>query len=91
MPPKPHREGEGEWLFLRFYDFEPGGLLTFNVITLQRAEGRRLAAAGLAPRGSGRSVRRELAAALAAGGLRRSHLLGRHARRSLVRRVQRRT
>jgi len=29
-------EGEKEWLFLRFYDFEPDGLITFNIITLQR-------------------------------------------------------
>jgi len=25
MEPQSHREGESEWLFLRFYDFEPGG------------------------------------------------------------------
>ena len=30
------REGQNEWLFQRFYDFEPNGLLTFNVITLRR-------------------------------------------------------
>jgi SAM-dependent methyltransferase len=36
MPPQSHREGEDEWLFLRFYDFEPHGTLAFNVVTLHR-------------------------------------------------------
>jgi glycine/sarcosine N-methyltransferase len=36
MEPQFHREAEAEWLFLRFYDFEPDGLLTFNVVTLRR-------------------------------------------------------
>jgi len=36
MPPQAHREGEKEWLFVRFYDFNPDGTLTFNVITLRR-------------------------------------------------------
>jgi glycine/sarcosine N-methyltransferase len=36
MGPQAYREGETEWLFLRFYDFEPDGLLTFNVVTLRR-------------------------------------------------------
>jgi SAM-dependent methyltransferase len=36
MEPQAHREGETEWLFLRFYDFNPNGLLTFNVVTLRR-------------------------------------------------------
>ncbi|MCX6026394.1 MAG: class I SAM-dependent methyltransferase [Chloroflexi bacterium] len=36
MEPQAHREGEREWLFMRFYDFDPDGLLTFNIITLQR-------------------------------------------------------
>ncbi|MGC8787351.1 MAG: class I SAM-dependent methyltransferase, partial [Anaerolineae bacterium] len=30
--PQYHREGEWEWLFLRFYDFEPDGTLTFNLV-----------------------------------------------------------
>jgi glycine/sarcosine N-methyltransferase len=30
------RDGEQEWLFVRFYDFDPDGLLTFNIITLAR-------------------------------------------------------
>lgn len=39
MEPQSHREGETEWLFLRFYDFEPDGKLTFNLATLRRSEG----------------------------------------------------
>lgn len=38
MPPQAHREGGQEWLFIRFYDFNPDGTLTFNVITLRRQE-----------------------------------------------------
>jgi glycine/sarcosine N-methyltransferase len=38
MEPQSHREGGKEWIFLRFYDYLPGGLLRFNVITLQREE-----------------------------------------------------
>jgi SAM-dependent methyltransferase len=30
------RPDEQEWLFVRFYDFDPDGLLTFNIITLAR-------------------------------------------------------
>jgi SAM-dependent methyltransferase len=36
MEPQHHREGESEWLFVRFYDFEAGGGLTFNLVTLRR-------------------------------------------------------
>lgn len=36
MEPQSHREGDTEWLFLRFYDFDPDGLVTFNILTLQR-------------------------------------------------------
>ncbi len=39
MGPQARREGEREWLFLRFYDFEPDGLLTFNVVALRRQGG----------------------------------------------------
>ena len=45
MGPQAHREGadgedsEREWLFLRFYDFEADGTLTFNVVTLRREGG----------------------------------------------------
>jgi len=36
MEPQTHREGDAEWLFLRFYDFESDGTLTFNLVTLRR-------------------------------------------------------
>jgi SAM-dependent methyltransferase len=39
MGPQGHQEGETEWLFLRFYDFDPDGLLTFNVLRLRRERG----------------------------------------------------
>ena len=38
MPPQAHREGSREWLFIRFYDFNPDGTLTFNILTLRRDE-----------------------------------------------------
>ena len=36
MPPQSHREGRSEWLFIRFYDFNPDGSISFNVATLYR-------------------------------------------------------
>lgn len=36
MDPQSCREGQHEWLFLRFYDFDPDGLVTFNILTLYR-------------------------------------------------------
>lgn len=36
MEPQASRDGDAEWLFLRFYDFDPDGLITFNILTLQR-------------------------------------------------------
>jgi SAM-dependent methyltransferase len=41
MEPQAHREGNREWLFIRFYDFNPDGTLTFNVVTLRRDEADR--------------------------------------------------
>ncbi len=38
MPPQAHQDSEGEWLFLRFYDFHPE-TVTFNMIRLRRTEG----------------------------------------------------
>lgn len=35
MTPQAHREGNREWLFIRFYDFNSDGTLTFNVVTLR--------------------------------------------------------
>ena len=31
-----YREGEKEWVFLRFYDFDADGLITFNIVRLFR-------------------------------------------------------
>ncbi len=36
MSPQAHREGDMERVFLRFYDFEPDGRLTFNMVVLRR-------------------------------------------------------
>jgi len=39
MEPQTHREPNAEWLFLRFYDFEPNGLIQFNILDLRRQPG----------------------------------------------------
>lgn len=36
MEPQASREGDEEWLFLRFYDFESDRMINFNIITLYR-------------------------------------------------------
>jgi SAM-dependent methyltransferase len=36
MEPQAHTEGEHQWVFQRFYDFEPDGLIRFNIVTLYR-------------------------------------------------------
>lgn len=36
MEPQSCSEGQVEWIFQRFYDFESDGLLTFNIVTLKR-------------------------------------------------------
>lgn len=36
MEPQSHSEHGAEWIFQRFYDFEPDGLLTFNMVILKR-------------------------------------------------------
>ncbi len=36
MGPQAHRDDGREWLFVRFYDFNTDGMLTFNVATLRR-------------------------------------------------------
>jgi len=41
MGPEAYREGDREWLFVRFYDFKPDGTITFNMVVLRRdAEGK---------------------------------------------------
>jgi SAM-dependent methyltransferase len=39
MEPQSHQEGGREWLFLRFYDFDPDGKITFNIMNLKREAG----------------------------------------------------
>ena len=36
MEPQSYSEGGTEWVFQRFYDFDPDGLVTFNMVTLKR-------------------------------------------------------
>jgi len=36
MPPQAFREGEEQWVFQRFYDFESTSLIRFNMVTLTR-------------------------------------------------------
>lgn len=36
MEPQAHRQDAEERIFVRFYDFEPDGLITFNILTLLR-------------------------------------------------------
>jgi glycine/sarcosine N-methyltransferase len=40
MEPQAHQENESEWIFIRFYDFQPDGLISFNIITLRRIKGK---------------------------------------------------
>jgi SAM-dependent methyltransferase len=39
MEPQAAHEGQVEWLFQRFYDFDVDGSLTFNIVTLRRENG----------------------------------------------------
>lgn len=39
MEPQSHQEQGREWLFLRFYDFLPTGLVDFHIVTLTRDSG----------------------------------------------------
>ena len=39
MPREAYRDDRHEWLFERFYDFEPDGLIRFNMVTLKREHG----------------------------------------------------
>ncbi len=36
MEPQAYRTSEREWLYLRFYDYDPDGLITFNILSLHR-------------------------------------------------------
>ena len=37
MEPQTFRDSKGEWIFQRFYDFLPGGLIRFNIVTLKQS------------------------------------------------------
>jgi SAM-dependent methyltransferase len=39
MEPQSYQEGNNEWIFLRFYDYELDGLINFNIVTLRRQAG----------------------------------------------------
>jgi glycine/sarcosine N-methyltransferase len=36
MEPQSYSSADAEWIFQRFYDFDPDGLITFNLVTLKR-------------------------------------------------------
>ncbi len=40
MEPQAYLEGDREWLFQRFYDFEPDGTIRFNILSLARQAGK---------------------------------------------------
>ncbi len=67
MEPETHVEGDREWLFQRFYDFEADDLIRFNIVTLTRQAGKdwqsTVTATHLRPQ-----KQQELAEALAAAG-----------------------
>ncbi len=37
MEPQAHRSGDQEWLFVRFYDYDPDERITFHILTLHRS------------------------------------------------------
>ncbi len=53
MGPETHRQGDEERIFVRFYDFDPDGKITFNILTLYRQGGgawqQRVACTRLSP------------------------------------------
>ena len=67
MEPQAHREEGAEWLFLRFYDFEPDGTLAFHLVTLRR-EGDGQWAQGVTSTSLRPWVQEELAIALGVAG-----------------------
>lgn len=75
MEPQAHHDGEHEWLFLRFYDFLPSGLIQFNVVTLQRQDAQpwqqRVASSLLRP-----LLQSDLAAAILAAGFEQAQWFG---------------
>jgi glycine/sarcosine N-methyltransferase len=39
MDPQTYREGDKTWFFIRFYDFDEDGLITFNILILSSQDG----------------------------------------------------
>lgn len=39
MEPETYRDGQNTWVFVRFYDFQPDGMLTFNILILTSQNG----------------------------------------------------
>ena len=39
MDPQTYREGDKTWIFIRFYDFNDDGLITFNILILSSQDG----------------------------------------------------
>jgi glycine/sarcosine N-methyltransferase len=39
MDPQTYREGDNTWIFVRFYDFDQDGLITFNILILSSQGG----------------------------------------------------
>ena len=39
MEPQSYTDASTDWVFLRFYDYEPDGLIAFNIVTLRREAG----------------------------------------------------
>lgn len=75
MEPETHAGDDREWVFQRFYDFEPDGLIRFNIVTLTREAGKdwhaSLTATHLRPQ-----THAELTTALAAAGFSSVHAYG---------------
>jgi SAM-dependent methyltransferase len=75
MEPQSYSEGETDWIFQRFYDFDPDNLLTFNMVTLKRiAHGswsQKVVSSRLRP-----LLRDELVAALSQAGFGDSSIYG---------------
>lgn len=75
MEPQSHRQGQGEWVFLRFYDYAPDGWIDFNILTLQRegdgAWAQRITTTRLRP-----LLQDELSTALAEAGFERLTFYG---------------
>jgi len=70
MPPQAFQEGERQWVFQRFYDFEPDSSIRFNMVTLTRSGGSawesRVTSTTLRP-----LLRKELEAAVRSAGFKR--------------------